>query len=138
MSLPEVRSGTFTNRNNPIKDFLFEIFDLAPSEKKLDNSFHEIIQISLCNTRQFGSCRANNPSCPDPPPDLPATGVAERQRFFKPGYRGLGEPHMLPEKEMQPYGGYVDIQKTAASGQETFYPIRRFKTSSRLLWDLPT
>ena len=27
---------------------------------------------------------------------------------------------MLPEKEMQPYGGYVDIQKTAASGQETF------------------
>ena len=77
-------------------------------------------QISLCNTRQFGSCRANNPSCPEPPPDLPATGVAERSRFFKPGYRGLGEPHMLPEKEMQPYGGYVDIQKTAASGQETF------------------
>ena len=74
----------------------------------------------MCNTRQFGSCRANNPSCPDPPPDLPATGVAERSRFFKPGYRGLGEPHMLPEKEMQPYGGYVDIQKTAASGQETF------------------
>ena len=77
----------------------------------------------MCNTRQFGSCRANNPSCPDPPPDMPATGVAERSRFFKPGYRGLGEPHMLPDKEMQPYGGYVDIQKTAASGQEAFKPV---------------
>ena len=30
---------------------------------------------------------------------------------------------MLPDKEMQPYGGYVDIQKTAASGQEAFKPV---------------
>ena len=33
---------------------------------------------------------------------------------------------MLPEKEMQPYGGYVDIQKTAASGQETFSSKSKF------------
>ena len=40
---------------------------------------------------------------------------------------------MLPEKEMQPYGGYVDIQKTAASGQETFIQHKLYIAQRRHL-----
>ena len=68
-------------------------------------------KISLCSLNQFDSCQANNPDCPDAPPDMPETGVHERKRFFAEGYRGLSEAHMGEQDELKPFGGLIVPEK---------------------------
>jgi len=50
-----------------------------------DQKIRYACKINICSLTQYGSCQGNNPSCPAPPPELPATGIAERKRFFAEG-----------------------------------------------------